>query len=289
MTVRLRDVLVKSFAELRYEPAQRRVRATLDGMTVVDSDRAMLVWEPRHVVPYFAVPAEDVHATVVPASTPATGDSAVVTLAPEGAAAGGVSIVPPGSFRTHSCAGEELSIRSSAGEPGWTRDRAAFRFMEPVLAGYLGLDFSAFDAWFEEEDRILAHPRDPFHRVDVRRSARHVRIELEGRLLAESRQARLLFETHLPLRFYLPAADVDHRLLEASARRTTCAYKGHAEYCSVRLADRVVEDLAWSYRQPLPEAAGIAGMIAFFDERVDVFLDGQLRPRPSTPWSRRAA
>ncbi|MEU2611681.1 DUF427 domain-containing protein [Micromonospora sp. NPDC007271] len=280
MALRLRDLLVGSFAELRVEPTARRVRATLDGEIVVESQRAMLVWESRHVVPYYAVPAEDVRAELRPVPVPADADSQLVTLAPEGLAAGAVSIVRPGSFTRHTVGGEELSIRFAGGD----RHRAAFRFTDPDLSGYIGLDFGAFDAWFEEDTQIVAHPRDPFHRVDVLRSSRRVRVESGGRVLAESTRPRLLFETHLPVRFYLPPEDVTEGLLRPSATRTTCAYKGEATYWSLAVEGGTA-DVAWSYPRPLAEAADIAGMIAFFDEHVDVVLDGQRRERPRTPWS----
>jgi uncharacterized protein (DUF427 family) len=281
--------MVGSFAELRYEPTVFRVRASLDGATVVDTDRALLVWEPRHVVPYFAVPVEDLRAELVPVSAAAGGGADLVSLAPEGAAAGGVSIVRPGSFQAHTAQGEELSVRPAGGPE---RERAAFRFTDPALAGFVGLDFAAFDAWYEEEEQIVAHPHDPFHRVDVRESNRRVRIELAGRVLADTRRARLLFETHLPVRFYLPREDVSLDLLRPSPKRTTCAYKGEAEYWSIAPDDNGGDDpgvdIAWSYPKPLTEAVGVTGLVAFFDERVDVVEDGQRRERPRTPWSRPA-
>lgn len=280
MALRLRDLLVDSFAKLRVEPTAKRVRATLSGETVVDTRRAVLVWEPRHVVPYYAVPVEDLRAELlaVPAST---ADHQLVTLAPEGVAAGAVSIVRPGpgSFTRHTSDGEEMSIRFA----GADKHRVAYRFADPDLSGYVGLDFAAFDAWLEEDTPIVAHPRDPFHRVDVLHSSRRVRIESGGTVLAESTRPRLLFETHLPLRFYLPAEDLTEGLLRPSPTRTTCAYKGEATYWALDGAD-----VAWSYPRPLAEAAEIAGMVSFFDERVDVVVDGQRRERPSTPWSAQA-
>lgn len=116
---------------------------------------------------------------------------------------------------------------------------------DPDLAGYVLLDFTAFDSWFEEEP-IISHPRDPFTRIDVRRSARHVRIELDGFGLAESRRPSLLFETYLPVRFYLPRDDVGMTLLRPSNTITTCAYKGAASYWSLKLPERTVDDVAWS-------------------------------------------
>ncbi|HET8684541.1 MAG TPA: DUF427 domain-containing protein [Micromonosporaceae bacterium] len=287
MTVRLRELLLGSFAELRYEPTAKRVRATVGDATVVDSDRAVLVWEPRWVVPYYAVPAEDVRADLLPAGGGALGTGPqLVRLAHQGVDEGASIVRPgPGSFASHTAPGTELSLHFTGGE----RERAGYRLDDPALAGYVGLDFDAFDAWWEEDEQVIAHPRDPFHRIDVRRSSRRVRVELDGHVLADTCQPRLLFETHLPTRFYLPRKDVDLGLLRPSPTRTWCAYKGEASYWSrdAGAPDPGNEpvDLAWSYLKPLPEAAEIAGMIAFFDERVDIEVDGELQDRPVTPWS----
>ncbi len=143
------------------------------------------------------------------------------------------------------------------------------------------LDFGAFDAWLEEDEPLVGHPRDPFHRIDMRRSSREVRIELDGALLARSTRAVLLFETALPTRFYLPREDLV-AAARPSDRRTTCAYKGHASYLSFDAG----ADLAWTYEDPLPEAAPIAGLVAFFDELVDVSLDGEPRKRPRTQFAK---
>jgi len=140
------------------------------------------------------------------------------------------------------------------------------------------LGFPAFD-WLEEDERVVSHPRDPFHRVDVRPSSRHVRIELDGEVVADTTRARMLFETQLPTRFYLPREDV-RVPLRASATRSFCPYKGAASYLSAQVGGRRHEDLAWSYEQPFPELGAVAGLVAFWDERVDVVLDGERRPRP---------
>jgi uncharacterized protein (DUF427 family) len=247
----------------------------------------MLVWEPQRVIPYYAVPVEDVRAELFPASVAADESPHLVTLAPDGESTAGVTIVRPGPFAGHTVPGDPLTLRSGDNN----RPDAAFRFSDEAatgtaLSGYVGLDFAAFDTWLEEDEPVLAHPRDPFHRVDVRQSSRKVRIELGGRLLAESSRPRLLFETHLPTRFYLPAGDVDVAALRPSITATTCAYKGATRYWSGPGDTAGDDDIAWTYLQPLPEAVEITGMIAFFDERVDVTLDGQPRERPRTPWSR---
>lgn len=158
--------------------------------------------------------------------------------------------------------------------------KAASRSDDPDLAGYLVLDFDAF-GWREEDERIVAHPHDPFKRIDILASSRHVRIESDGRLLAESSRPLLLFETLLPVRYYLPRADVVVDL-RPSDTVTYCAYKGRASYFSVPEGP---SDLAWTYPAPLREAEPVRDRIAFFNEKVDVIVDGERQQRPVTPWS----
>jgi len=246
----------------------------------VDSTRAVLLWEPRRVVPSWAVPAEDMAAALV-AGKPATrGADDVGYLLPD------VSwrpvLDPSIPFAVHTAEGEVVDIHLGRE----VRAGAGLRLADPDLDGYVVLDFDVFDSWWEEDEPNVGHPRDPFHRIDVLPSSRRVRLELEGEVLAESGRPLLLFETILPTRFYLRREDVRVELIP-SATRTTCAYKGHASYLSPLVNGREVADLAWTYQQPLPEAAVVAGLVAFFDERVDLVLDGVRRERPVTPWSGR--
>jgi uncharacterized protein (DUF427 family) len=255
----MQDLLARARSQLRHEPTERRVRAMLGAETIVDSTRAILLWEPRRVVPSYAVPIEDIRAELSPAPA-ANGDVA--------------GVLHPGiPFGVHTAAGEPVSIEDRVG--------AGFRLADEDLAGYVALDFAAFDGWHEEDEPIAGHPRDPFHRVDVRRSARSVRIEIDGDVVADTTSARLLFETSLPLRFYVPRDDVRVEL-QPSSRRTYCPYKGHASSWSVDAGGRRRENVGWSYEQPLPDAVAIAGLVAFWDERVDVFLDGDRRQRPGS-------
>lgn len=156
----------------------------------------------------------------------------------------------------------------------------ARRSEDPDLAGHLIFDFNAFE-WREEDEPIVAHPHDPFKRIDILSSDRHVRIEHEGRLLAESTQPLLLFETLLPIRYYLPRADVVADL-EPSDTISYCAYKGRASYFSVPGGAR---DMAWTYPAPLREAEPVRDHVCFFNEKVDVFVDGRREERPVTAWS----
>jgi uncharacterized protein (DUF427 family) len=261
MSTKMQDVVARSRSELRHEPIERRVRAQAGGETVVDSTRAVLVWEPRRVVPSYAVPVQDLAAP--PAAAPAQTRDPVP------------GVLHPGiPFAVHTAEGEPVSI---AGRQG-----AGFRLADEDLSGYVVLDFAAFDAWLEEDEAIAGHPRDPYHRVDVRRSTRRVRIEVDGEAVAETTSPRLLFETNLPLRFYLPREDIVVPL-HPSVRRSYCPYKGEASYWSADVAGRRRDDLGWSYEQPLPDVAAITGLVAFWDEQVDVVLDGERRPRPGGP------
>jgi uncharacterized protein (DUF427 family) len=149
------------------------------------------------------------------------------------------------------------------------------------LAGYVRVDWNAVDRWLEEDEEVVGHPRDPFHRIDIRQSSRHVVVSLDGEVVAESRRPALLFETRLPVRYYLPREDVRLDLLGASDKRTTCAYKGHASY----FGTDAHPGIAWTYLEPLPDAEQIRGLIAFFNERADISVDGELQERPRTQWS----
>lgn len=176
--------------------------------------------------------------------------------------------------------------------PGWCFPRADVRterlpddawweYDDPDLAGRVGVAFRELDRWLEEEDEVVGHPRDPFKRVDVRRSSRHVRVLIDGDLVAESHRPLLLFETGLPVRHYLPPDDVRLDLMARSRTRSLCAYKGEASYWSAPGAD----DVAWFYPEPLPDNAMIRDHIAFLNERVDIEVDGERLERPRTQWS----
>lgn len=274
MSARVLDTLLP---RLRHEPARKRVRATVAGEVVVDSTEAVLVWEPHRVIPAYAVPREHVRGELPPA--PATAPPA----GPLGfRLADGQTVLDPSvPFSVHSTDGEPLSLRAA----GETREGVAFRPSDPDLAGHVVLDFDGFDAWYEEDEQIVAHPRDPFHRLDILPSSRRVRIELDGVVLAESARASLLFEGPiLPIRAYLPPDDVRARL-RPSPKRTRCPHKGEATYWSVDLGGYIIHDVAWSYEDPLREAAPLAGLVCFFNERADVCLDGEHLPRPHTPWA----
>lgn len=248
MATRMRDLQAAAFAELRYEPIERRVRAD----EALDSTHALLVWEPRRIVPSYAVPETDISAPVEPA--PATGLSVAGVLHPG---------IP---FAVHTAEGSPVTIGGRVG--------AGFRLAG--LPGLVVLDSGAFEAWFEEDERVFGHPRDPFSRIDVRRTSRPVRVELDGEVLAETTDARLLYETGIHTRFYMPRSAVRGELVP-SATRSYCPYKGEASYWSLGPHT----DVAWSYEDPLPDGPPIAGLVAFWDEKVQVYLDGERHGAPT--------
>lgn len=154
----------------------------------------------------------------------------------------------------------------------------------PGLGDHVAFPWAAFDAWHEEDEQVLAHAVDPYHRVDVRATSRYVAISSAGTMLADTKRAKALFETALPTRWYVPREDV-HVDLEPSDLRTECAYKGVATYFSVRLGEALLENIAWTYPHPRHDAEPVNGYVCFFNEAIDIEIDGEPQERPMTPWS----
>jgi uncharacterized protein (DUF427 family) len=157
---------------------------------------------------------------------------------------------------------------------------AAWYYPEPIegappIKGYVAFYFDRLDRWFEEDEELLVHVRDPYHRVDVLDSSRHVKVSLDGVVLAETDRPKAVYETGLPVRWYIPPEDVRLDLFTRSDKRTTCAYKGHADYLSAQVNDSVENDLVWTYADPRREAERIRGHLAFYNERVDIEVDGE--------------
>lgn len=258
-------------AAAAFEPVPVRLRAYLDGVPVVDTDRAVLVWEPRRIVPMYAVPESDL-LLEVGAAGPQPDAPPSDTLPP---------VLGPARFEPHTTSGWVVDLvvdgRRMAG--------AGFRPADPDLTGLVVLDFAAFERWTAEDEELVGHPHDPYKRIDVLRSHRHVEVSLGSRVLAATDEARLLLETHLPIRYYLPSGDVDGRLLSPSDTRGTCAYQGHASYLSTADGSAEGRDIGWTYPRPLPDALPVRDHVAFWNERTDIRVDGVLLPRPVTPWS----
>jgi uncharacterized protein (DUF427 family) len=273
VATRVSEIYMGNLGRLRYEPIDKRIRATLDGRTILDTGRAVLVWEPKRVVPSYAIPADDIDAELTPAGGGREGEP----VAPPHLGQRPV-YDPRVPFAVHTAAGEALDLSAhDTSRPG-----SAFAIADDELEGYVAFDFGAFDEWYEEDELNVSHPRDPFHRIEIVHSSRPVRVELEGQVLAESGRPYLLFESMLPVRYYLPAPDVASQLLQPSDTRTACAYKGFASYLSLPQEP----DIAWTYSDPLREASEVKDRIAFFNERVDLVIDGRRIERPITPWSK---
>jgi len=234
----------------RIEPTPRRIRVRLGDTVIADSDRAMLLVEygPGRLPTYY-VPLDDVRADALI-------DEAVVD----------------GRHTWSVRAGERV------------RPAAAWSHHDPELAEHVTFSWADVD-WYEEDEQVVEHARDPRHRVDTLRSSRRVEVFVEGTRIASSVRPLLLFETTLPTRYYLPFADVDTDVLVESDTVSVCPYKGRARYWSVRLPHATVTDAGWSYPDPIPENPKVRDLLAFFNERVDLVVDGEPLGRPHSPWS----
>lgn len=242
--------------EVRIEQSGKRVRVAFGGRFVADTAAPLLVWEHRYYPAYY-LPLADVDPDVLVAS----GD----TYESPALGKGTLSAIK---------VGERVA------------EDAVVRYQDsPRLRDHVRIEFAAMDAWFEEDEEIFVHPRDPYKRVDVLDSSRTVRIEIDGVTVAESTRPKLLFETGLPKRYYLPKTDVRLDVLEPSPTTSRCPYKGTAEYYSVRVGEQVHSDVVWYYRTPLPESQKVQGLLCFYDEKVDVFVDGVKQERPRTPFA----
>ena len=237
---------------VRVEPGEKRIRAYLAGRLVVDSIHPVLVWESPYYPTYY-LPVADVAADLIGSgetvTSPSRGTGALYDVLVPGTAA------PGAAMRYHDSPIESL------------RD-------------LVRLEWAAMSEWFEEDEIVYTHPRDPYTRVDVLASSRHVRVEIEGVVVADTRQPRLLFETGLPTRYYIPLTDVRMDLLRPSSSESYCPYKGTASYLSLVTPSGVRTDVAWMYRTPLPEGQKVAGLVSFYNERSRIFVDGVLQGPP---------
>ena len=150
--------------------------------------------------------------------------------------------------------------------------------------GYVSFYWNKMDAWFEEGEEAFVHAKDPYKRVDCFRSDRHVKVVLNGETIAETNRPVLLLETGLPHRFYIPETDVRREVLRPSDTVTRCPYKGEAHYYTVAVGGEQSDDLAWYYRYPTPEAAKVANHICFPQGKVEMYVDGELEPKPRSRW-----
>jgi uncharacterized protein (DUF427 family) len=237
------------------EPSHRRVRVYFNGVAVADSCSVLLAFEPKRL-PVYWFPRADVSAEHVRAVPPA-------------------GSVPSRAARFDVVVGERRA------------EKAAWTYPEPepgleALRDHVAFYWKEMDSWYEEDDEVFVHPRDPYHRVDVLHSSRRIRVEAAGQVVAESSRPCLLLETGLPTRYYLPKPDVRMDLMQPSRTTSQCPYKGIAVYWTMREGPR---DILWGYPFPIPECPRIENLVSFFNEKVDIFVDGALQSRPVTAWS----
>ena len=245
---------------LYLEDTPRRVRVVFNGETIADSRRAKLLHEAGHL-PVYYFPREDVRWERLEESDhtthcPFKGDASYWSVR----------------------VGERVA------------ENAVWGYPEPIdscppIAGYLAFYWRKMDHWYEEDEEVFVHPRDPYHRVDVLESSRHVKVTVNGEVVAETDRPKIMFETGLPPRYYIPPEDVREEALLESEKTTQCPYKGIASYYSVEAGGKRVEDLVWYYPEPIPEAPKIKGLLCFFNEKVDLEVDGEEQGRPRTQWS----
>ena len=163
---------------------------------------------------------------------------------------------------------------------GRTIDDIAWTSPDNVeLKDLIAFEWPKVERWYEEDDEVFVRPRDPYHRVDVMNSSRRIRVEIDGQVVAESEQPRLLFETGIRTRYYIPKVDVRMDLLEPTPTTTACPYKGNAVYWTARIGDKTYPDIVWSYPFPTLESAKIQNMLSFYNEKVDIYVDGELEKK----------
>jgi uncharacterized protein (DUF427 family) len=255
----VRDYPAAPVAAGHVEPCPRRVRGTLAGRTVFDTIGARYVWEWPYYPQYY-IPVADIDTELLV-------DEHVEQH------------LRSGTARRHGLHVGEVA------RPGAVRVYGADA--APGVAQAAHVDWAALDAWFEEDEQIFVHPRNPYTRVDALRSRRRVRIERGGVLLAESEAPVLVFETGLPTRYYFDRGDIQWQDLRPSDTRTACPYKGvTSSYWSLVTEDGVLEDVAWCYDFPTRQLLPVAGLVAFYNELVDVVVDGRPEPRPVTHLTR---
>jgi uncharacterized protein (DUF427 family) len=251
--------------EHSFEPTARRVRVRFGGVDIAETDRALLMMggyvPPLYELSNYYFPRVDVRTDLLVASAhrshcPARGEATHWTVR-----AGGREAV----------------------HDAWSYEGAPAAW--EVIRDHIAFSWNAMDAWFEEDEQVFVHPRDPYTRVDTVHSSRHVRVEIEGVTLGETRRPILLFETGLPTRYYIPKVDVHMDLLEPTESVTRCPYKGVARYWSARAGDKIVKDIVWSYPAPIPECPKIENLLSFYNEHVDLYVDGMLQDRPIAPFS----
>jgi uncharacterized protein (DUF427 family) len=246
-----------------FEDFPRRMRAILNGVTVVDSRHAKLLHE-HNLLPTLYFPADEVR----------------------------TDLFRPSDKHTK-CPWKGQASYWSIDVDGQVAKDAVWEYKDPIpesppVKGYFGIYWNKMDRWLEEDEETIGHVRDPFHRVDVLDSSRHVKVTVDGVVVAETKRPKALYETSLPVRWYIPPEDVRLDLLQHSDKpQTICAYKGFASYLSVQANGEVTKDVVWTYAEPRREAERIRGHLCFYNEFVDIEVDGEMQERPVSPFSKR--
>jgi uncharacterized protein (DUF427 family) len=247
--------------EVVTEPCPKRIRVYFCGAKIADSYRAQILHETWHL-PVYYIPMEDV----------------------------AFDHLKPTDHRTHCpVKGDARYWSVTVGDR--SAENAVWNYPEPVgacpdISDLVAFSWGDMDAWFEEEEEVFVHPRDPYKRIEVVESSRHVQVAVDGVTVADSHRPMMLLETGLPTRYYLPKQDVHMAYLERTDKQTACPYKGvTSQYWSVNTGSATHENLAWCYEYPTPAAAKVAGRICFYDEKVDVYINGERQKRPQTPFS----
>jgi len=239
---------------VKIEPGGKRIRGYIGGELVFDTTTPMLVWEVPYYPAYY-IPADDVRAELTPngetASSPSRGVAECLDVR----------------------VGDDQKVSTA-----WRYPRSPLE----QLRNLVRFEWDAIDEWLEEDEPVYTHPRDPYTRVDILRSSRHVQISVDGVTVADSARPTILFETGLPPRYYLPLTDIRMDLLQPSETHTHCPYKGEASYWSLELDGSSRQDFVWTYRSPLAESQKVAGLACFYNEKVDLRIDGELQERPKT-------
>ena len=245
-----------------FEPSQRWVRVKFGGETIADSTRVMVLRRANRL-PVYCFPQDDVRIDLMEKTQHS-------------------SEFPPQGTATYWSiqAGDRIS------------ENAAWCFPDPAeawqsLKNYIIFEWGKMDAWYEEEEEVFVHLRDPYHRIDVLESSRRIRVVVGDETIAETSRAMFLFETGFPTRYYIPKEDSRMEFLEPTDNQTRCPYKGVASsYWTIVVGDKILENCVWSYSDPLPAHFKIKDYLCFYNERVDaIYVNHELATRPETPWS----
>jgi len=248
----MKSINGKSF---HYESSARWVRVKFGDIVIADSKQAYLVWDYHHI-PVYYFPREDVCEDCLEYTERGRG----------------------GRTTYHVRAGDKAASNAAWSYTDPDPDREGIR-------DYVAFHWHKMDGWYEEEEELFVHARDPYKRVDTIISSRHIRVEIDGVTVADTQRPFLLFETDLPTRYYLPSEDVHMDLLQVTGTQTSCPYKGVASYWSVKIGHKVHKDVVWSYPDPIAEIPKIKGLLGFYNEKMDIYVDGELEERPGTAWS----